>query len=37
MFRKESHEKLQLSVNDLVREVLTLIHGDLERRQIQTS
>ena len=34
MFRKDSHEKLQLSVNDLVREVLTLIHGDLERRQI---
>jgi PAS domain S-box-containing protein len=34
MFRKESHEKLQLSVNDLVREVLTLIHGDLDRRQI---
>jgi len=34
MFRKDSHEKLQLSVNDLVREVLTLIHGDLDRRQI---
>jgi signal transduction histidine kinase len=34
MFRKQSHEKLQLSVNDLVREVLTLIHGDLDRRQI---
>ena len=33
-FRKDSHEKLQLSVNDLVREVLKLIHGDLERRQI---
>ena len=34
MFRKDSHEKLQLNVNDLVREVLKLIHGDLERRQI---
>ena len=34
MFRKDSHEKLELSVNDLVREVLKLIHGDLERRQI---
>jgi C4-dicarboxylate-specific signal transduction histidine kinase len=34
MFRKDNHEKLLLSVNDLVREVLTLIHGDLERRQI---
>ena len=34
MFRKDIHEKLQLSVNDLVREVLTLIHGDLDRRQI---
>jgi PAS domain S-box-containing protein len=34
MFRKDSHEKLPLSINDLVREVLTLIHGDLERRQI---
>jgi C4-dicarboxylate-specific signal transduction histidine kinase len=34
MFRKDSHEKLPLSVKDLVREVLTLIHGDLERRQI---
>jgi signal transduction histidine kinase len=34
MFRKDNHEKLPVSVNDLVREVLTLIHGDLERRQI---
>jgi C4-dicarboxylate-specific signal transduction histidine kinase len=34
MFRKDNHERLLLSVNDLVREVLTLIHGDLERRQI---
>ena len=34
MFRKDSHEKLELSINDLVREVLKLIHGDLERRQI---
>ena len=34
LFRKDSHEKLQLSVNDLVHEVLRLIHGDLERRQI---
>ena len=34
MFRKDSHEKLEFSVNDLVREVLKLIHGDLERRQI---
>jgi C4-dicarboxylate-specific signal transduction histidine kinase len=34
MFRKDDHKKLPLSVNDLVREVLTLIHGDLERRQI---
>jgi PAS domain S-box-containing protein len=34
MFRKDSHEKLPVGVNDLVREVLTLIHGDLERRQI---
>ena len=32
MFRKDSHEKLELSVNDLVRQVP--IHGDLERRQI---
>jgi PAS domain S-box-containing protein len=34
MFRKDIYEKLQLSVNGLVREVLTLIHGDLDRRQI---
>src|SRR6516164_7866130 len=34
MFRKDNHERLPLSVNDLVREVLALIHGDLERRQI---
>jgi C4-dicarboxylate-specific signal transduction histidine kinase len=34
MFRKDNHERLLLNVNDLVREVLTLIHGDLERRQI---
>jgi PAS domain S-box-containing protein len=34
MFRKDNHEKLPVAVNDLVREVLTLIHGDLERRQI---
>jgi PAS domain S-box-containing protein len=34
MFRKDDHEKLLVSVNDLVREVLPLIHGDLERRQI---
>jgi PAS domain S-box-containing protein len=34
MFRKDNHERLLLSVNDLVREVLTLIHGDLDRRQI---
>jgi PAS domain S-box-containing protein len=34
LFRKDNHEKLQLSVNDLVREVLVLIHGDLERRQV---
>jgi signal transduction histidine kinase len=34
MFRKDSHEKLELSVNDLVCEVLKLFHGDLERRQI---
>jgi PAS domain S-box-containing protein len=34
MFRKDNHERLLLSVNDLVREVLTLTHGDLERRQI---
>jgi signal transduction histidine kinase len=34
MFRKDNHEKLLVSVNDLVREVLILIHGDLERRQI---
>jgi PAS domain S-box-containing protein len=34
MFRKDNHEKLPVGVNDLVREVLTLIHGDLERRQI---
>ncbi len=34
MFRKDSHEKLELNINYLVREVLTLIHGDLERRHI---
>ncbi len=34
MFRKDNDEKLPVDVNDLVREVLTLIHGDLERRQI---
>jgi len=34
MFRKDDHEKLLVGVNDLVREVLTLIHGDLERRQV---
>jgi PAS domain S-box-containing protein len=34
MFRRDNHERLLLNVNDLVREVLTLIHGDLERRQI---
>jgi signal transduction histidine kinase len=34
MFRRDNHERLLLSVNDLVREVLTLIHGDLERRRI---
>ena len=34
LFRKDSHEQLQLSVNDLVHEVLRLIHSDLERRQI---
>jgi PAS domain S-box-containing protein len=34
MFRKDNHEKLPVGVNDLVREVLTLIHGDLERRQV---
>jgi PAS domain S-box-containing protein len=34
MFRKDNHEKLLVSVNDLVREVLTLVHGDLEMRQI---
>ena len=34
MFRKDDREKLLVSINDLVREVLTLIHGDLERRQI---
>jgi PAS domain S-box-containing protein len=34
MFRKDNHERLLLSINDLVREVLTLIHSDLERRQI---
>jgi PAS domain S-box-containing protein len=34
MFRKDDHEKILVGVNDLVREVLTLIHGDLERRQV---
>jgi C4-dicarboxylate-specific signal transduction histidine kinase len=34
MFRKDNHEKLLVSVNDLVREVLTLVHSDLEGRQI---
>jgi PAS domain S-box-containing protein len=34
MFRKDNHEKLLVGINDLVREVLTLIHGDLESRQI---
>jgi PAS domain S-box-containing protein len=34
LFRKDNHERALLSVNDLVREVITLIHGDLERRQI---
>jgi C4-dicarboxylate-specific signal transduction histidine kinase len=34
MFRKDNHKKLPVGVNDLVREVLALIHGDLERRQI---
>ena len=34
MFSKDAHETLPLSVNGLVREVLTLIQGDLERRQI---
>src|SRR5215469_57283 len=34
MFRKDDHEKLLVGVNDLVREVLTLIQGDLERRQV---
>jgi signal transduction histidine kinase len=34
MFGKDTHEKLPLSVSALLREVLTLIQGDLERRQI---
>jgi PAS domain S-box-containing protein len=34
MFGKDTHEKLPLNVNGLLREVLTLIQGDLERRQI---
>ena len=34
MFRKDSHEKLRISVTDSAREVLKLIHGDLERWQI---
>jgi C4-dicarboxylate-specific signal transduction histidine kinase len=33
-FRKNNDEKLPVGVNELVREVLTLIHGDLERRQV---
>jgi PAS domain S-box-containing protein len=34
MFGKDTPEKLPLSVSALLREVLTLIQGDLERRQI---
>ena len=34
MFGKDTHEKLPLNVNGLLHEVLTLIQGDLERRQI---
>src|SRR5262249_10273539 len=33
-FRKERHEGLPLNVNDLVRDVLTLAHGDLEHHRI---
>jgi C4-dicarboxylate-specific signal transduction histidine kinase len=34
MFGKDDHEKILIGINDLVRDVVTLIHGDLERRQV---
>jgi len=33
MFRKENHDKHLLNANDLVRNVLALVHGEIERQQ----
>jgi C4-dicarboxylate-specific signal transduction histidine kinase len=33
MFRGENHEKCPLNANELVRDVLTLAHGEIERQQ----
>jgi PAS domain S-box-containing protein len=34
MFRKDHHEKVKLNVNDLVREILALAHGELVKQKI---
>lgn len=34
MFRKDNQERALVGVNDLVREVVTLLHGDLERQVV---
>lgn len=34
MFRKDNQERALVGVNDLVREVVTLMHGDLERQVV---
>ncbi len=34
MFRKDSRERRPIGVNDLVRQVLALVHGELESQQI---
>jgi signal transduction histidine kinase len=34
MFRKDSRERLPTGVNDLMRQVLALVHGELERQRV---
>jgi PAS domain S-box-containing protein len=35
MFRRDSREKLELNIGDLVRDVLMFLHGDMERQHIK--
>jgi hypothetical protein len=33
MFRKDDHERREIDVNGLVRETITLVHGEIESKQ----